>query len=30
MAAYDKSDLERRMQGAVESLKHDQIGRAHV
>ncbi|MET0247984.1 MAG: ribosome recycling factor [Sphingomonas sp.] len=23
MAAYDKSDLERRMNGAVESLKHD-------
>jgi ribosome recycling factor len=26
MAAYDKSDLERRMQGAVESLKHDLNG----
>ena len=23
MAAYDKADLERRMQGAVDSLKHD-------
>ena len=23
MAAYDKADLERRMHGAVESLKHD-------
>ena len=26
MAAYDKADLERRMQGAVESLKSDLIG----
>lgn len=26
MAAYDKADLERRMAGAVESLKHDLIG----
>lgn len=26
MAAYDKADLERRMQGAVESLKHDLTG----
>ena len=26
MAAYDKADLERRMQGAVESLKHDLQG----
>jgi ribosome recycling factor len=26
MAAYDKSDLERRMAGAVESLKHDLQG----
>ncbi|PLK25681.1 ribosome recycling factor [Novosphingobium sp. TH158] len=26
MAKYDKADLERRMQGAVESLKHDLAG----
>jgi ribosome recycling factor len=26
MAAYDKADLERRMAGAVESLKHDLTG----
>lgn len=26
MAAYDKSDLERRMTGAVEALKHDLAG----
>ncbi|WP_414902506.1 ribosome recycling factor [Sphingomonas flavalba] len=26
MAAYDKADLERRMRGAVESLKHDLSG----
>jgi ribosome recycling factor len=26
MAAYDKADIERRMQGAVESLKHDLVG----
>ncbi len=26
MAAYDKADLERRMKGAVESLKHDLNG----
>lgn len=26
MAAYDKADLERRMQGAVEALKHDLVG----
>ena len=26
MAAYDKADLERRMAGAVESLKHDLVG----
>ena len=26
MAAYDKSDLERRMAGAVEALKHDLAG----
>jgi ribosome recycling factor len=26
MAAYDKADLERRMHGAVESLKHDLVG----
>ena len=26
MAAYDQSDLERRMHGAVESLKHDLAG----
>lgn len=26
MAAYDKADLERRMNGAVESLKHDLAG----
>ncbi|WP_137863929.1 MULTISPECIES: ribosome recycling factor [unclassified Sphingomonas] len=26
MAAYDKADLERRMHGAVESLKHDLAG----
>ena len=26
MAAYDKSDLERRMAGAVESLRHDLTG----
>ncbi|WP_294302818.1 ribosome recycling factor [uncultured Sphingomonas sp.] len=26
MAAYDKSDLERRMAGAVEALKHDLVG----
>jgi ribosome recycling factor len=26
MAAYDKADLERRMHGAVESLRHDLIG----
>ena len=26
MAAYDKADLERRMHGAVEALKHDLIG----
>lgn len=26
MAAYDKADLERRMAGAVESLKHDLAG----
>ncbi|HWK36730.1 ribosome-recycling factor, partial [Sphingomonas sp.] len=26
MAAYDKSDLERRMAGAVEALKHDLTG----
>ena len=37
MPAYDKSDVQRRMHGAVEALKHDfgglrtgQIGRAHV
>jgi ribosome recycling factor len=34
MAAYDKADLERRMHGAVESLKHDlqglRTGRASV
>lgn len=34
MAAYDKADLERRMAGAVESLKHDlqglRTGRASV
>ena len=33
MAKYDKADLERRMHGAVESLKHDlaglRTGRAH-
>lgn len=26
MAKYDKADLERRMKGAVESLKHDLVG----
>ena len=26
MAAYDKADLERRMHGAVEALKHDLTG----
>ena len=26
MAAYDKADLERRMAGAVEALKHDLAG----
>ncbi|HEY1145358.1 MAG TPA: ribosome recycling factor, partial [Allosphingosinicella sp.] len=26
MAAYDKADLERRMHGAVEALKHDLQG----
>lgn len=26
MAAYDKADLERRMLGAIESLKHDLVG----
>ncbi len=26
MAKYDKADLERRMHGAVESLKHDLAG----
>jgi ribosome recycling factor len=26
MAAYDKSDLDRRMNGAVEALKHDLVG----
>ncbi|MFM6829379.1 MAG: ribosome recycling factor [Novosphingobium sp.] len=26
MAKYDKTDLERRMKGAVESLKHDLVG----
>jgi len=26
MAAYDKDDLERRMAGAVEALKHDLVG----
>ena len=26
MAAYDKADLERRMAGAVESLRHDLVG----
>ena len=26
MAAYDKADLERRMNGAVEALKHDLVG----
>jgi ribosome recycling factor len=34
MAKYDKSDLERRMQGAVDALKHDlsglRTGRANV
>ncbi|MEP9360491.1 ribosome recycling factor [Sphingomonas sp. KR3-1] len=34
MAAYDKADLERRMNGAVESLKHDlqglRTGRASI
>lgn len=34
MAAYDKADLERRMQGAVDSLKHDlgglRTGRANA
>ena len=34
MAAYDKADLERRMHGAVEALKHDlsglRTGRANV
>jgi ribosome recycling factor len=34
MAAYDKADLERRMHGAVESLKHDlqglRTGRASI
>ena len=34
MAKYDKADLERRMHGAVESLKHDlaglRTGRAHA
>jgi hypothetical protein len=25
MAAYDKADLERRMAGAVEALKHDLV-----
>ena len=29
MAAYDKADLERRMAGAVEALKHDLAGPAH-
>jgi ribosome recycling factor len=26
MAAYDKGDIERRMQGAVEALRHDLQG----
>lgn len=26
MAAYDKADIERRMHGAVEALKHDLVG----
>ena len=26
MAKYDKADLERRMQGAVEALRHDLSG----
>ena len=26
MPAYDKNDIQRRMQGAVESLKHDLAG----
>ncbi|HLL58972.1 MAG TPA: ribosome recycling factor, partial [Allosphingosinicella sp.] len=26
MAAYDKADLQRRMHGAVEALKHDLSG----
>jgi len=26
MAAYDKADLERRMHGAIEALKHDLVG----
>jgi ribosome recycling factor len=26
MAAYDKADLERRMAGAIEALKHDLVG----
>ena len=26
MAAYDKTDLQRRMQGAVDALKHDLVG----
>ena len=34
MAKYDKADLDRRMHGAVESLKHDlaglRTGRAHT
>ncbi len=34
MAQYDKSDIERRMHGAVEALKHDlsglRTGRANV
>ena len=34
MAAYDKADLERRMHGAVEALKHDlgglRTGRASI
>ena len=29
MAAYDKADLERRMDGAVEALKHDLRRPAH-
>jgi ribosome recycling factor len=34
MAKFDKADIERRMQGAVEALKHDlsglRTGRANV